>query len=399
MRLIMTFVGEVGNVCQYRIEEPADPDAFTFAVRADAVHAVVPVADAHQRQTMRAKAGERAVDGARAVLVDRGLFARRLRLQVHFVLVRLERRRFDELDRLVEQRAIARGRHVVVRDEWQPQVIVRELRAHAGAPGRVPPMLSVALDELVRGRTQNLLARQVRRRPQEREHVLQLVAIAVCAARLVERRAAPQAAGQYLIEQPLVEQHVHALVGRLHLHRREHIRPETRGLVEGDARLRGVTVFAGERAGLVAILSLAQHEHDLALAGRRQLDGDVQRRAGVHVRAEVLGQATAFKGRRVVQRAVAADELGAVGGGADRRLARRRKRDALGEVRVVPVARVQRGRFQFEIGDNELLALLALDAQYPFAEIECAEFARLIRFVAQAQPQQLDRLVARHIDQ
>ena len=48
-------------------------------------------------------------------------------------------------------------------------------------------------------------------------HVLELVAEAVGAARLVERRPAPDAAAQHLVEQPAVEQQVERRVGRLHL--------------------------------------------------------------------------------------------------------------------------------------------------------------------------------------
>ena len=45
---------------QHVIEEEAEPDAFALALRADQVHAVVPVAGAHQRQAVRAEAQARA---------------------------------------------------------------------------------------------------------------------------------------------------------------------------------------------------------------------------------------------------------------------------------------------------------------------------------------------------
>ena len=59
----------------------------------------------------------------------------------------------------------------------------------------------------------------------ERHAVLQLVAKAVGAARLIERRAGPDAAGERLIEQPAVQHDVHRPIGRLHLDRAEHILP------------------------------------------------------------------------------------------------------------------------------------------------------------------------------
>ncbi len=64
-----------------------------------------------------------------------------------------------------------------------------------------------------------------RLRHRERHHVLQLVAEAVGAARLVERRARPDPAGQRLVEQPAVQQDVHRPIRRLHLHRAEDVVP------------------------------------------------------------------------------------------------------------------------------------------------------------------------------
>ena len=41
---------------EHVMEEKTEPDAFAFTLRADFVHAVVPVAGAHQRQAVFAKA-------------------------------------------------------------------------------------------------------------------------------------------------------------------------------------------------------------------------------------------------------------------------------------------------------------------------------------------------------
>ena len=91
---------------------------------------------------------------------------------------------------------------------------------------RKPPMLDVALDELPRGRAQQMFARHLRLRHAERHHVLELIAKAVRAAGLVERRARPDAAGERLVEQPAVEQNVHRAIGRLHLNRAEDVVPD-----------------------------------------------------------------------------------------------------------------------------------------------------------------------------
>ena len=48
----------------------------------------------------------------------------------------------------------------------------------------------------------------------QRHHVLQLVAKAVGAARLIERRPRPDAAGERLVQQPVVEHDVHRAIRR-----------------------------------------------------------------------------------------------------------------------------------------------------------------------------------------
>ena len=107
----------------------------------------------------------------------------------------------------------------------EPGPIVGDARAHALARMRQPPMLHVALDELPRRGAQQVLARHRRPRGDQRHAVLQLVAEAVGAARLIERRAGPDAAGQRLIQQPAVQHDVHRTVGRLHLDRAEDVVP------------------------------------------------------------------------------------------------------------------------------------------------------------------------------
>ena len=92
----------------------------------------------------------------------------------------------------------------------------------------MPPVLHVAFDELARGAQQVLAQRAWVRADGERHDVLELVAEAVGAARLVEGRARPHAAGERLVEQPAVQHEVHGAVGRLHLDRAERRRPSQR---------------------------------------------------------------------------------------------------------------------------------------------------------------------------
>ena len=73
------------NARQGGVQEPAQPDALALARLADAVHAVVPVAGADQRQAVRA-GGEAEVEAARAMLEQRRRLVGLVGLEVEIVL-------------------------------------------------------------------------------------------------------------------------------------------------------------------------------------------------------------------------------------------------------------------------------------------------------------------------
>jgi hypothetical protein len=91
----------------------------------------------------------------------------------------------------------------------------------------MPPVLHIALDELPRGGALLVGAGQLRLRGGERQHVLQLIAKAEGAARLVEAGAGPDAARQRLIEQPAIDQQVEGRIRRRDLDRAEQRVPVT----------------------------------------------------------------------------------------------------------------------------------------------------------------------------
>ena len=65
---------------QRRVQEPAEPDALAAACDADAIHAVVPIAGAEQRQAVRADRQTR-IERAHAMLEQRRGIARRRRTE------------------------------------------------------------------------------------------------------------------------------------------------------------------------------------------------------------------------------------------------------------------------------------------------------------------------------
>ena len=92
----------------------------------------------------------------------------------------------------------------------QPQMRIARLGALAEAcaavRGAMPPFEHVAFEELLAGVQHDLRARQARLEKDQRQHVLQLVAIAGRAAALVRADAPPQPRGIELIGQPGVDQ-------------------------------------------------------------------------------------------------------------------------------------------------------------------------------------------------
>jgi hypothetical protein len=77
---------------------------------------------------------------------------------------------------------------VVRNHEGQPDAIVRNAGLDALSGGGQPPMLNVARHELAGGGAQYVFSHQSRARHAQRHGILQLIAKAVCAARLIEAR-------------------------------------------------------------------------------------------------------------------------------------------------------------------------------------------------------------------
>src|SRR5207244_1328234 len=86
---------------KYRMQEPTDPDALAPAIVSHAVHAVVPVSRAHERQPVRADF-EAPIERASAMLEDRAALRGDLRMSIRILLAWLEQRRLDERNPLAE---------------------------------------------------------------------------------------------------------------------------------------------------------------------------------------------------------------------------------------------------------------------------------------------------------
>src|SRR5437870_2066765 len=107
---VAPFIADRRILLQHDDEEPTEPHAFPTPQVADAVHAVVPIAGADERQPVRAVL-QRAIDGANRMVEHRCGFLGDRRQTVRFTLVSAERRRLEKWLDLIEQRPIARSRY------------------------------------------------------------------------------------------------------------------------------------------------------------------------------------------------------------------------------------------------------------------------------------------------
>ncbi len=89
----------------------------------------------------------------------------------------------------------------------------------------VPPMLNVALAELMCRRAQKMLTRQRRFSVDKRHRVLQLVAKSECPTGLIKAGPSPKTTAQYLIQQPAVGHQVYRCVGSFHVDRAKRLLP------------------------------------------------------------------------------------------------------------------------------------------------------------------------------
>jgi hypothetical protein len=126
-----------------------------------------------------------------------------------------------------------------------------------------------------------VLAHQLRPRQRERHGVLKLIAEPECTAGLVVAGAGPQPAAQVLVEEPAVHEEVEGVVGRPDLHGVQRVVPPSPHGGEHVVRGVGAAVTADQLANVIRIPPLAEEEQDAPGLARPQLDGEVQRRAGI----------------------------------------------------------------------------------------------------------------------
>ena len=188
------------------------------------------------------------------------------------------------------------------------------MRSHAASDRRMPPVLHVPFAKLAGGGAQQVLAEQLRLGMHQGHRVLQLVAEAECAARLIKSGAGPHAAGQRLIDEPAVGQKIDRRVGRFDIDHAQrpapvvpHALDRPMGAVDAAEALREALGFrrparGADREGDGPLLSVFERQ--------RRLNGG----AGIVAGADAARESHAPHGRGIGQVAIAAEKLRAVAG-------------------------------------------------------------------------------------
>ena len=266
--------------------------------------------------------------------------ARRAGRPYDFVLVGGEQRRLRGTARARRARRRRRSRARTRRRRTAARADRRSSACAARGRRLVPPVLHVAFDELPSGGAQQVLAREIRPREQQRHHVLQLIAEAERAARLVVAGARPE---------PAADRPDRAASGSSARRtnrpacapgRRRACRPRRAARARARDRARvDASVTRDQLRGVLAIVALPEQEH--ASGGARQAAARIGRAAPRTDPAPAPNCAgerrLAHRGRRATV-AVAADERPAIAGRRARRLARVRERDVARELLVVGIA-------------------------------------------------------------
>ena len=130
-------------------------------------------------------------------------------------------------------------------------------------------MLHISLFELSGGRSEDLPARFLSSTVNKSHRVLQLVAEAEGATRLVEPRPTPYPARKCLIDQPAIEHQIQRGIWRADLYRSEDVIPSCRDFLQRAVRPSGLTIEANEPPRVFLGLRLSEQKDDYVLAARR----------------------------------------------------------------------------------------------------------------------------------
>ncbi len=338
-----------GELPEHVVQEEAQPDALALAPHPHQIHAVVPVAGTDQRQAMLTEP-QAVPDGAHAMLIQAGRLGGAVGQVEVGIVIGVDRATFQEVREFIQHSGVATACHVAAYRQGQPEVVVRTVRAHAPARRRMPPVLDIALQELAARAQQQVFAHPPRLGVDERHHVLQLIAKAKGAARLVVAATRPDPACQGLVEQPAVGQHIDRWVGGFHLHRAERVVPVLPYRFERATRGQCSAEALHKLCGVSGVAADAKPEDDVARLSVGQVEIYLERGTGIQAGAHLAGKLLPLHGGRIAQRAVAPEKFRAVARQGALRVIHIEEGDPLGKLCVVRISRGERAAPGIDIG-------------------------------------------------
>src|SRR5439155_16586766 len=216
------------------------------------------------------------------------------------------------------------------------------------------------------------------------------------AAYLIESRARPDTAGQRLVEQPAIQQHIHGRLGCGDLYGTEHIVPPAADVTQDSVQVCGA-VTAEQLAYLFPIFRLAQEEHDFRARAGTQLKLGLQRGAWIETGTHPSGKVTAsLKGRGTFGRAIATQKLRAVARAGSLPPGKIRKGDAAAEFAAPRAPRKERSRLRIDFRDDVRGRSAARAAEHPLGIGGYREATGAAGIILQNEPRDLYRVFGRH---
>ena len=259
-------------------------------------------------------------------------------------------------------------------------------------------MLHVPLAELAAGAAQQMLAGRPRRGVDQGRRVLELIAEAVRAARLVVSAAPPVPGGERLILEPAVDEDVQRGVRRLGIDHAQRALPELPHLLQRLARAGRPAEPSHQGVRLVGGPAGTQHEDHFAFLAVRDIELRLHRRARVEARSGPARQSRPAQRGGIGQCAVAAEKLRAAAGDGPRGLAGIDEHGAIGELAVVDVAGEQRAGVRVGLRHDVHQVRVPPLAEHQLPVTRDREPSRPARVVAELDHRKLYRRVQRDVD-
>src|SRR6185436_17678474 len=202
----------------------------------------------------------------------------------------------------------------------------------------MPPVLNIAFLKLSSGTEQEVFADKLRLAVDERHRILQLIAEAEGASRLIVSAPRPETACERLIHQPAVCQYVERLVRGLHMHRAKCVPPILPDHFERAARRSRPTKAAHQVSGIFDVPPNPEPENDLALLPTGQLEWHMDCAAGIEPSPHFARQPHPGHRSRTTKRAIAPNKLRPVATDGPRRLVHVKEGSPAGEFRMIGIS-------------------------------------------------------------